>query len=195
MKRRVSIVKPAILIVCVLAAWACTQPPTAEMQKATEAVTKAQQDPLVPVYAPESLQRATDLLAQMNEAAAAKKYDTARKLALDAQAAAEQAISDAKTRQEQAKNEANQAIEALKKAFPEAETALAAARKARNPRINIEKLSQDLQKARDSLKTAESSYASGQYKAAYEAAIAGRNTLSKIVETISSAAQVSSKKK
>ncbi|MCX7655991.1 MAG: DUF4398 domain-containing protein [Treponemataceae bacterium] len=195
MKRRISLLNPAILIVFALVGWACTQPPTGEMQKATEAVTKAQQDPLVPIYAPESLQRATDLLAQMNEAAAAKKYDTAKKLALDAQAAAEQAISDATTRQEQARNEANKAIEALKKAFPEVETALTAARKARNPRINIEKLSQDFQKARASLNTAESSYATGQYKAAYDTAITGRNTLSSIMEAISRATQINSKKK
>jgi hypothetical protein len=78
----------------VLLAGGCAKPPTEEMDAASAAVTRAENDPDAVTYAGNSLARAREALNRMSVEADSKRYDAAKSFAAEAIAAADKAISD-----------------------------------------------------------------------------------------------------
>jgi len=72
----------------------CAQPPLEEMERAREAVFRAENDANAVSYANDTLTRARNALRSMQSEADSKRYDSARTYAAEAIAAADKAIAD-----------------------------------------------------------------------------------------------------
>jgi len=92
---------------------ACATPPKEDMDKALDAVFRAESDPDAVAYAPLLLVRARDALTRMQSEADAKNYDAAKQFAAEAINNAERAISDGRTAAARARDEASRLLAAL----------------------------------------------------------------------------------
>ena len=117
-----------LLFVLSLALFACATPPTEEMNRAHDAVIRAENDADAVTYAPTTLIRARDALVRMQVEAEAKRYDEARNFANEAINSAERAISEGRTGAGRARDEATRLIDSLAVPLAETETAVNAAR-------------------------------------------------------------------
>lgn len=195
MKRYGPVFLALITILVIFAVAACAKPPTDEMARATDAVTRAQNEPNVGTYAANSLRLAEDALRRMNEAAANKKYDEAKALAIDAANLADRAISEAKDAETQVKLDASNMIATVKSAITEAEQALANARKVKNINLNTNAIVFEIDNAKKLNQDAEAALARAAHKEALDKATNARSSVSSAMGLISEAARESSKKK
>jgi hypothetical protein len=184
---------PLALIMLTLVA--CAKPPQAEIDAAKAQVAKAAQDADVVAYAPESLKRAEDSLTKMQAELAAKKYDKVKAYAQEAQSAASAAIADGKANKERAKAQAASLIEAAKKAFPDAEKALASAKKLRPAKLDLVAATKGIADAKAALAQAEQSFAAGKFIDARDKAQSAQTKLADLVKSISEAVQAATRKK
>jgi len=92
---------------------ACATPPQEDMDKALDAVFRAESDPDAVAYAPLLLVRARDALTRMQSEADAKNYDEARRFAAEAINNAERAISDGRVAAARARDEAARLLSAI----------------------------------------------------------------------------------
>ncbi len=118
-----------ISLTLILALGSCAKPPTAEADAARASVAAAESNPDVPMYAANTLSRAKDSLSRMQNELDAKKYDSAKTLALETVKIADEAAAEAKTAKERVKSSASSVFDSLKKNIAETEKALAAAKK------------------------------------------------------------------
>jgi hypothetical protein len=162
----------------------CAKPPLEEMQKAREAVFKAENDENAVAYGGGSLARARDALRRMQVEADSKRYDAAKNNANEAIQAAERAIADGQTAAARAKNEAEAMVAGLRPALEETERNLNGARY-NQLRLDYGALNRDLNSARDSVEMAETDYAMARYQSAIDTGRAARATLTSINERIS----------
>jgi hypothetical protein len=183
-----------VLFAAALLAAACAKPPTEEMDKAIDAVTRAESDADAINYAGNTLLRARDALTRMQEEANSKRYDSARSLAAEAVAAAEKAISDGKSAAARAREDAASLLNGLKTTAVETESAF---NNARQQGINIDAaaLGGDLQRAKDTINAAQSNFDVGSYEDASSKCRIARSDLENIKARIAEAAQVVSRKK
>jgi hypothetical protein len=175
-----------IALVLAMLAMGCAKPPTAEMNNATEAVTRAENDSNAVTYAGGSIARAKDALARMNSEAAAKRYDSARSYAAEAIAAAERAINDGRTGAERARNEAANFIADLKPLLAETEQGINAARAARLP-LDFKSIDTEFDTARSNIAQAEAAYAGSRYAETIDRGRAARLGLNSINQQLSTA--------
>jgi len=119
-----------IYIFCVVLAlfMGCAKPPVEEMQRAHEAVFKAENDPNAVQYAASTLARARDAIKRMEMEADSKNYENAKNLAAEAIAAADKAINDGKVSAQRAGEEANSLISGLRTEIDETTKNVASAR-------------------------------------------------------------------
>jgi len=174
---------------------ACAQPPKAEVEAAKAAITRAESDADVPVYAADSLARAKDTFARMQKELDAKKYDSAKALAQETVQAADKAISDAKANKDRAKNSAASTLSAVKTAIGEAETALAAAKKTRGVKLDFAAAAEELEGIKKSAAAAEGDFNNGMYKQALEKAESAQSKLRDLSSRIADAVREAGKKK
>ena len=186
-----NIIIPLILI-SVLAA--CSKPPTEEMNKAQDAVTRAENDADAVSYAPSVLVRARTALASMKSEADIKRYDSAKDFAAEAITLAEKAIADGKTGAERTRNEATNLINGLQGSLAETENALNAARQVQNIRADFDELSLDLDTARRDHDDARQSLQAKNYQDAIARGQNARSLLGSINSRITEAAQAVSRK-
>jgi hypothetical protein len=97
----------------------CAKRPIEEMNSATEAVTRAENDADAVMYAGGTLARAQDALRKMNTEADSKRYDSARLAAAEAVSLADRAIEEGRTGAAGAAAEAAALIAALRPAIAE----------------------------------------------------------------------------
>jgi hypothetical protein len=178
----------------ILLAAACAKPPTDEMNKAIDAVTRAENDADAVTYAGNTLLRAQDALTRMREEAGSKRYDSARSLAAEAAAAAEKAISDGKSAAARAREDAVNLLNGLKTTVTETESALTNARQ-QNMNIDDNVLTEDLLSAKDTIDDAQRSFATGDYPDASSKGRTARSELENIKNRIAEATQAVSRKK
>ncbi len=189
-----------LLVLAMLAA--CAKPPQAETDAAKLALDTAVANPDVAAYAPGALQAAQDRLAQLQselDAQAAKgalsrKYDEAKNMALEAQAAAEGLAAQAATAKEQTKAEAMTLLNELAIAVPEAEKGLAAAKRVRGISLNFPSLTSSLAQAKTEVAAADAAYNNGDFATAKATAAAVKDSLAmgqQVVADAVSAAKVS----
>jgi hypothetical protein len=175
-----------IALVLAMLAMGCAKPPTEEMNNATEAVTRAENDSNAVTYAGGSVARARDALTRMNTEATAKRYDSARSYAAEAIAAADRAINDGRAGAERARNDAAAIIADLKPLLVETEQGINAARKARLP-IDFKSVDNDFDEARSNTAQAEAAYAGTRYGDAIDRGRAARVGLNSINQRLSTA--------
>ena len=114
-----------VVILSVFAA--CSKPPTAEIDAANSAMSRANADADARDYAPDSLSSAKSLITRMEAESAAKRYDSAKSLALQAKEAAEKAINDGAAAKAKAQTDASSQIASAKTTLAEVQRSLTAA--------------------------------------------------------------------
>jgi hypothetical protein len=187
--------KVIIPVLLVLAIAACAKPPQADIDAARAAVAAAAKNADVVAYAPDTLKSAQDKLAQMDTELAAKHYDKVKTIALDARATAETAANDAARNKEKAQADATTLIEALKKAFPDAEKKIAAARKVKGIKLDFKALAQGMTVAKAAVSDAEKDLAAGDFATALQKASAVQAQMNDGEKAVSDAVQAATSKK
>ena len=195
--------KVLIPVALVLALGACAKPPQADIDAAKAAVDSAAKNADIALYAADTLKTAKDKLAQMQadidaqakKGAVSRRYDNVKKLALEAKSAAETAKTAAGRNKEQAKADATAMIDALKKAFPEAEKKIAAAKKVRGIALNFTALARQMANAKAVVAAAEKDLADGNYAAAKEKAASVQAQMTEAEKAVADAVQAATQRK
>jgi len=117
-----------IYIFCIVLVLGCARPPVEDMERAREAVFKAENDANAVQYASGTLARARDAIKRMESEAESKNYESAKTSAAEAIAAAEKAINDGKIGAQRVGEEANSLISGLRVEIDETTRNVAAAR-------------------------------------------------------------------
>jgi hypothetical protein len=133
------------------------------MNRAIDAVTRAENDADAVLYADGALNRARSALEQMRTEADSKRYESAKNYAAEAIAAAEKAISDGKAGAVRAREEAAALLGAIKPEIDDTESAINAAKQVRNIRLDFSALDGDLARAKTAYTGAENSFNAGRY--------------------------------
>jgi hypothetical protein len=187
--------KVLIPLALVLALGACAKPPQADIDAARAAVASAAKNADVAAYAPDTLKSAQDKLAQMETELAAKHFDKVKTLAVDAKATADSAANDAAKNKEKAQADASTLIDALKKALPEAQAKIAAARSVRGIKLDFAALSRQIADAKIAVADADKDLASGNFASALQKATAVQNQLNDGEQAVSDAVRAATKGK
>ena len=187
--------KVILPVLVVLAVAACAKPPQADIDAARTAVANAAKNADVVAYAPDTLKSAQDKLAQMDTELAAKHYDKVKTIALDARATAETAINDAARNKEKAQADATTLIDALKKALPDANKKLAAAKRVRGVKLDFAGLTAGLAAAKGTLADADKDQAAGDFASALQKANAVQATVNDTEKAVSDAVQAATSRK
>jgi len=183
-----------IIVVFVLYIFACAAPPLEEMQRARDAVTRAENDADAVTYAGNSIVRARDALTRMQDEADSKNYDTAKEFAIEAINNAEKAIADGQSAKERSKAEASALLESLQSLLPETSNAINNAKGVPNILLDFNALTQDFEGASRVDDEAEQSFQDENYQDAVTKGQAARFILSDINTRINEAAFDTSRK-
>jgi len=157
----------------------CAKPPLEEMDRAREAVFKAENDANAVQYAQGTLARARDALKRMQSDADSKNYDGAKTNAAEAIAAAEKAISDGRASAQRAGSEANSLISSLRLEIEETTRNLAGARYS-NMALDYNSLDNAIIRAHETTDKAEIDQVMGRSQDALDKARIVRSDLSDI---------------
>jgi F0F1-type ATP synthase membrane subunit b/b' len=174
---------------------ACAKPPVEEMNRAQDAVIRAENDAEAAAYAGNTLDRAREALVKMQSEAGAKRFEAAKDYAAQAVSEAEKAITDGKTGAVRAREEAANLIDSLPGPLAETAHALEAARKVQNIKLDFNALSNDMDTARRGYDEARESLLAGKYREAIARGQNVRSLLFGINARMSEAAQAESRKK
>jgi hypothetical protein len=178
-----------------LLAAACAKLPTEEMNAATAAVTRAENDPDAATYGGNSLARARESLNRMQAEADSKRYTAAKTFAAEAIAAADKAVADGQAGALRAREEAAALVAALKAGVSETGAAIRSAQASGGLGLNFTALNRDLETVRRTTDQAEVSLAGNNYQDALDKGRSARAGLSDINQKLSSAATAASRKK
>lgn len=174
---------------------ACATPPVEEMDNATEAVNRAENDPNAVQYSPDILDVARRALAAMRREADARRFDAAKNHAAEAIAAAEQAISEGRAAAERSRNDAQTLVSELPPMIDETDRGINRA-KAAPLALDFNAVDRDFAGARDNARLAQEAFDTGLFSDTLTWGRAARDMLADINQRISSAAvAVSSGKK
>jgi hypothetical protein len=171
----------------------CAKPPTEEMDAASEALIRAENDPDAVAFGESSLNRARDAVFRMRQEANAKRYDAAKSYAAEAVSAAEKAISDGRAAAQRAREEAATLIAGVKNSLTETEGLLSNARQ-NGLDLDYEALERNIEDARNTVRQAEAVIAT-MPREAIEKGQAARAALSDIRSRIAQGVRRASSKK
>ncbi|MCL2233671.1 MAG: DUF4398 domain-containing protein [Treponema sp.] len=184
---------PALLIFGLVMA-ACATPPVEEMDRAHDAVIRAESDANAVNYAGNLLTLARDTLTRMQSEADARRFDAARNFAAEAINLAERAIVEGETGAARARDEAANLLNVLSAPLAETTNAVNAARQAGNLDLDFDALSEDLELARRSYNNARQSLAADHYNDALTLGHDTRTLLTYINGRLNAAAQLAVRK-
>ena len=170
---------------------ACTTPPKEEMDKALDAVFRAESDPDAVAYSPLLLVRARDALTRMQSEADAKNYDGARNFASEAINNAERAITDGRAAAARAREEAARLLADLPNTLAETTNTINTA--GRLP--DLDDFTEEVDLARDTYDNAQQHFEEENYIDAISNAETVRSLLSDVNTRINGAAGAASRKK
>lgn len=165
----------------------CAKPPVEEMQRAREAVFKAENDANAVQYAPGTLARAKDAIKRMDMEADSKNYEAAKNLAAEAIAAAEKAINDGRANAQKAGEEAGSLISGLRVEIDETTKNVASARYSQLP-LDYKAMDKAIVNAHNTTDQAEVDQIMGRSQEALEKAKSVRASLNEINQKIANAA-------
>jgi hypothetical protein len=173
---------------------ACAKPPTEEMEAAREAVARAENDPDVAVYTVSTLSRAREALASMEAEALAKRYESALNYAAEAVTNAEKAINDARAAVARAREDSANAMNALRNAIVETDTAVSQGKSNRLV-LDWDQVDRDFADAQTIAGEAEAAEAANRYRNVVELSNTARTALSAITSQIAGASLAVTRKK
>ena len=171
----------------------CATPPTDDMNRAEDAVIRAENNADAVNYASGTLTRARDALTRMQIEADAKRYDTARAYAAEAIAFAERAIEEGTIAAMRARDEAAAMLNGLSGSLTETTNALNNA--GRDLDIDLPHLQAELDYARQTHNEARQDLAENNVQDAVSRGQVVRVTLSGINTAINEAAQLTLRKR
>ena len=174
--------------------FSCSRPPTEEMDRARDAVIRAENDADAVIYAPNSLVRARQALSSMQSEADAKRFESARNFAAEAVSHAERAISDGRAGAQRARDEATRLINSLSGALAETTAAVNAARQVPGLILDFQSLSRDLDAAQRLYEDARQSLAVNNFQNAIARGESLRSLLSSINTRLNDAVLAVSRK-
>jgi len=184
----------AVVFILALAFSACATPPLEEMQKARDAVTRAENDADAVTYAGNFIIRARDALTRMQSEADSKRYDTAKEFAAEAINNAERAISEGQSAKGRSGSEAAALIDSLQSLLTETQNAINRARNVPNILLDFNALQLDMNQARGLYDEARQSFQAGNNLDAVAKGQSVRAILSDINTRINEAAFETSRK-
>ena len=173
---------------------ACAKPPKAEMDKAIEAVTRAENDADAVLYGGSSLARAKDAVKRMQSEADSKRYDAAKTYAAEASAAADKAIADGRAGAARARDEAISLVAGLPSSIAETEQGIKSAKAAGLP-LDFTALNHDFNAAKLNVGLAEAALADNDYQEALDKGRIAKAGLGDINTRLSAVAMPASRKK
>ena len=169
---------------------ACATPPVEEMDRAHDAVIRAESDPNAVNYAGHLLTLARDALTRMQSEADARRFEAARNFAAEAINLAERAITEGGIGAARARAEAENLLDILSAPLAETTNAVNAARQAGNLDLDFDALSGDLDLARRSYNNGRQSFVENNYNDAITLGNNARAILSDINGRLNNAAQL-----
>nr|AGS53644.1 hypothetical protein [uncultured bacterium contig00086] len=185
---------PVVLIfICFLSG--CSGPPTDEMNKAQDAVTRAENNADVVNYAANTLLLARQALANMQNEADSKRYEAAKNFAAEAVSLAERAEEEGRTGALRARDEASSLLANVENQLSETTNSLRTAGQNSGLDLDVNALTRDLDSARSIYNEARSDLLSNNYRDAVARGQTARSMLTDINARINNAAQVVSRKK
>ena len=193
MKTRLTILVCIALVFGMLAA-SCAKPPTEEMNNATEAVTRAENDIDAVTYAGNLVSRARDALSRMQAESNNKRYDAAKTYAAEAIANAERAIADGRAGAARFRDEAAALVAELRPMVVETGLAIASAQEA-GLDLDFEEVNNDFDNARSDTEQAETALNGQRYQESLRLGRIARSEFAEINVKLSNAASAASRKK
>lgn len=184
-----------ILAIVALGLGACAKPPTDEVEAANLSLARAEADADVREYAPGSLSDARSLVVRMEEELDAKRFDSAKSLALEATDAARKAIDDGANAKARARSEAISQISSAKASLEEVQQSLRAAKRVNGVSLDFDAVDGDVAVAAQTISAAENDLSASGFKAADSKAQSARSMLSGISQRISEAVQKATRRK
>jgi len=154
-----------VLLVSLALMTGCTKPPTEDMNKAEEAVARAENDPDAVNYAGNLVTRAKDALAMMREEADAKRYDAAINHANDAIALAERAVNEGRVEAMRTRDQAISALSGLRPQLLETERRIENAKSAKLP-LDYDTIDRELNTVQRGYDQAQSAISGNRYQEA-----------------------------
>lgn len=185
----------SIFLVTAVLVLACAKPPVEEMNKAMEALTRAENNADAVGYAGTTLNRAREALAKMQEESDSKRYDSAKIFAADVIDLSERAIAEGRTGAARAREEAANLLSSLRDPLAETEAALGAAKRTPNIQLDFNALDSNMDYAKSNYSSAQQSLSSSNYPDALAKGQTVRSALSSINGSLNAAAQAMSSKK
>jgi mannitol-specific phosphotransferase system IIBC component len=164
------------------------------MNRAHDAVIRAENDADAVTYAPNILIRARDALTRMENEADAKRYDAAKNFAAEAINNAERAITEGRTGAGRAREEATRLIDSLSGLLAETLSAINAAREIQGIQLDFDALMNEMDLARRAYEAARQSIQANNFLEAINQGQTVRSLLSGINTMLTGAAQVISRK-
>jgi len=164
----------------------CAKPPIAEMERAREAVFKAENDANAVQYAPGTLARARDAIQRMEMEADSKNYEAAKNHAAEAIAAAEKAINDGRSNAQKAVAETDTLVSGLRGEIEETTKNVASARYSQLA-LDYDAMDKTIVNAHNTVDQAEVDQAMGRNQDALEKARIVRADLNDINQKIANA--------
>jgi PBP1b-binding outer membrane lipoprotein LpoB len=183
-----------ILLALTVLLSACAKPPTAEMEEATAAVTRAEHDPDAVTYGGASIIRARDALATMRNEAAIKKYDSAKTFAQDAINAAERAIADGKSGAQRARDEAANLLNGVQPMLGETQKNIEAA-KTKRLGLDFDEIDEDYTAAGVQVDQAQTALTGARYQESIQKSLSARSILGSINNRLTQTSIATSRKK
>jgi len=177
-----------------LAISACAAPPTEEMQRARDAVTRAENDADAVAYAGNTVVHARDALTRMQDEADSKNYETAKEFAIEAINSAEKAIADGQSAKERSKTEASALLDSVQNSLAETSNAINNAKNVPDIQLDFNALTQGTDEARGTYNEAQQSFQDGNNPDAIAKGQSARGQLADINTTINEAAFDTSRK-
>ncbi|MDR0472478.1 MAG: hypothetical protein LBH43_02235 [Treponema sp.] len=188
-------VLPMIILIGGFALGACKVPPIEEMNKAADAVARAENDDNAVIYAGNTLLRAREVLDKMKAEADSKRYDAAKNSAAEAIGLAEKAIADGKNAAARAKDEAARLLALVGTEIADTEGELNSAVNAGNLILDVDRLEQNFDTAKTGYEDARECMNGENYQDAISKAQPVRPILADIRSQINQAAVEVSRKK
>ena len=171
----------------------CESPPEEEMNRAIEALTRAENDYNAVNYGGNLLDRARSALRLMQEEAGSRRFDSARSYAAEVVNFAERAMSEGRLNADRARSDAVNMLNGLAQGLSETETAINAAR-LNNMELDYYELDALFDSARSEYETAQQNINDSRFQDAIERAQNVRSLLNIINTRIGGATRAVSGK-
>nr|AGS54123.1 hypothetical protein [uncultured bacterium contig00021] len=192
--KKIGLVLSVVLVFTLLLS-GCSRPPTEEMEKAQDAVTRAENNADAVNYAANTLLLARQALVNMQNEADSKRYESAKNYAEEAISLAAKAEEDGRAGALRARDEAATLVNSLESQLAETANALRTAAQDTSLDLNVNALSSQLDSARSIYGDARRDLQANNYRDAITRGQTVRSMLSDINAQINNAAQVVARKK